>query len=191
MLFRSGNSSTVTTPELSDQGNDDKLLGINLNQFQPKKLENWEDQMILSTVNPSPRLLIVDDDHHVKQEAIIKGRLYGQEDHDNNDIHDHHQVEFQANNNRSANWSQLVMPISSTRSCITSSAIGSTNNNMLDFSYNNNNKAADSARNQSTDHSSEVSLILIYFFSFTFLLKKIYTRVLVCFFFFKFIFLVS
>ncbi|XP_011008318.1 PREDICTED: transcription factor bHLH68-like isoform X2 [Populus euphratica] len=96
-----------------------------MSQFQAKKLENWEDQIL----NPSPSISVVAD---VKQEVSHNSNLYGHGDED-----------FQAL--RSAAWPQ-VMPVSSPRSCVTS--ISSTN--ILDFSYN----KADGA-NQHPDQSSE------------------------------------
>ncbi|XP_061984675.1 transcription factor bHLH68-like isoform X2 [Populus nigra] len=96
-----------------------------MSQFQAKKLENWEDQIL----NPSPSISVVAD---VKQEVSHNSNLYGHGDED-----------FQAL--RSPAWPQ-VMPVSSPRSCVTS--ISSTN--ILDFSYN----KADGA-NQHPDQSSE------------------------------------
>ncbi|XP_022777183.1 transcription factor bHLH68-like isoform X2 [Durio zibethinus] len=96
--------------------------------FQPKKLENWENQIL----NPSARVPVVD----VKQEVTQNSNLYG-----------HGDDEFQASRPASAAWSQ-IMPISSPRSCITSLS-----SNMLDFSFN---KATDHGSNtQPVDHSSE------------------------------------
>lgn len=80
-----------------------------LSHFQPKKLDNWEDQIL----NPPPRVPVVAD---VKQEVSQSSNLYG-----------HGDEEFQAP--RPA-WSP-VMPVSSPRSCVTNLS-----SNMLDFSYN-------------------------------------------------------
>ncbi|XVF26787.1 hypothetical protein REPUB_Repub14bG0048800 [Reevesia pubescens] len=98
--------------------------------YQPKKLENWENQIL----NPSPpRVPVVVD---VKQEITQNSHLYR-----------HGDDEFQASGRAAAAWSQM-MPVSSPRSCITSLS-----SNMLDFSYN---KAADHETiTQPLDHSSE------------------------------------
>ncbi|XVF24949.1 hypothetical protein REPUB_Repub13aG0171800 [Reevesia pubescens] len=96
--------------------------------YQPKKLENWENQIL--TPSP-PRVPVVD----VKQEVTQNSNLYG-----------HVDDEFQAS--RAAAWSQMMPVSSSPRSCITSLS-----SNMLDFSYN---KVADHGSNtQPLDHSSE------------------------------------
>jgi len=112
LFFRGGSS-----------GDEDRY---GMSQFQAKRLENWEDQIL----NPSPSISVVAD---VKQEVSHNSNLYGHGDED-----------FQAP--RSAAWPQ-VMPVSSPRSCVTS--ISSTN--ILDFSYN----KADGA-NQHPDQTSEV-----------------------------------
>lgn len=110
-------------------GDEDKF--VNLNHFQPKKFENYEDHPI---TNPSPREQVGD----IKQEVVTQSsNLYG-----------HGGEEFQAPT--PANWPQ-IMPVSSPRSCVTS-----LNTNILDFSFteadgNNNNN------NQNPDHLSEVS----------------------------------
>ncbi|CAK7356720.1 unnamed protein product [Dovyalis caffra] len=96
-----------------------------LSQFQPKKLENWEDQIL----NPSSSIAVVAD---VKQEVSHNSNIYG-----------HGNEDFQAP--RPVAWPQ-VMPVSSPRSCVTS--LSSTN--ILDFSYNKANGA-----NQHPDQSSE------------------------------------
>ncbi|KAK6268069.1 hypothetical protein QUC31_012229 [Theobroma cacao] len=98
--------------------------------FQTKKLENWENQIL----NPSPRVPVVD----VKQEVTQNSNLYG-----------HGDEEFQASKPPAAvaAWSH-IMPVSSSRSCITSLS----SSNILDFSYN---KAADGTNTQPLDHSSE------------------------------------
>ncbi|KAM3747599.1 hypothetical protein ACB098_05G047200 [Castanea mollissima] len=101
-----------------------------LSHFQPKKLENWEEQIL----NQSQRVLPVNVDV-IKQEISQNSNLYGLEDHE----------EFQALP-RPAAWSQQIMPVSSPRSCVTSLS----NNNILDFSY----KKMDGS-NQNLDQSSE------------------------------------
>ncbi|KAJ4834103.1 hypothetical protein Tsubulata_041490 [Turnera subulata] len=94
-----------------------------LGHYQPKKLENsWEDQIL----NPAAVHVVAD----VKQEVSQNSNLYGRGD-----------EEFHTP--RPA-WSQ-VMPVSSPRSCVTSSL---SSNNILDFSYN---KTAD-GKNQHPDH---------------------------------------
>jgi len=95
-------------------GDEDKFL---MNNFQPKRLENWEDHQILN--NPSPRVPVIDA---IKQEVSQNSNLYSHGDED-----------FQAP--RSA-WSQM-MPVSSPSSCVTSFRNNNNNNNNLfDFSYN-------------------------------------------------------
>lgn len=89
-------------------GDEDKIV---LGHFQPRKLDNWEDQIL----NPPARLPVVDV---VKQEVPQNSNLYG-----------HGGEDFQAP--RPA-WSQMI-PVSSPSSCVTSF---SNNNNKLDFSYN-------------------------------------------------------
>ena len=116
-----------------------------LSHFQPKKLENWEDQIL----NQSQRALPVNVDV-IKQEISQNSNLYGLEDHE----------EFQALP-RPAAWSQQIMPVSSPRSCVTSLS----NNNILDFSY----KKMDGS-NQNLDHSSEV-----FFFQFSFMQKLLFS----------------
>ncbi|XP_011010531.1 PREDICTED: transcription factor bHLH68-like isoform X1 [Populus euphratica] len=97
-----------------------------LSQFQPKKLENWEDQIL----NPSPSISL---DADVKQEVSHNSNLYG-----------HGEEDFQAA--RPTAWPQ-AMPVSSPRSCVTSL---SSSTSILDFSYN----KADGA-SQHPDQSSE------------------------------------
>ncbi|XP_059457916.1 transcription factor bHLH68-like isoform X3 [Corylus avellana] len=111
-------------------GDEDKFV---MNHFQPKKLENWEDQIL----NPSPRVPIVDV---IKQEVSQNSNFFGHGDED-----------FQPP--RSA-CSQM-MPVSSPRSCVTSftnNNNNNNNNNIFDFSYN-----KVDARNQHPDQSSESS----------------------------------
>ncbi|KAJ4958022.1 hypothetical protein NE237_025133 [Protea cynaroides] len=80
-----------------------------LNQFQSKKLDNWEDQVLF----PSPSVPAVD----VKQEASENGYVYG------------HGGDEELQGVRPT-WSQ-IMSASSPRSCVTSYS-----SNMLDFSNN-------------------------------------------------------
>ncbi|KAJ6348214.1 hypothetical protein OIU76_004645 [Salix suchowensis] len=97
-----------------------------LSQLQPKKLGNWEDQIL----NPSPNISL---DADIKQEVSHNSSLYG-----------HVEEDFQEA--RPTTWPQ-AMPVSSTRSCVTSS---SSCTSILDFSYN----KADGT-NQNPDQSSE------------------------------------
>ncbi|CAK9174574.1 unnamed protein product [Ilex paraguariensis] len=99
--------------------------GFGTSPFRHLKLENWEDHIM----NPPIRVPVVD----VKREAARSSQLYGHKD-----------DEFQASRH---SWSSKVMPVSSPRSCITSS-----NSNVLDFSSK---KADGKSRNQHPDHSSE------------------------------------
>ena len=101
-----------------------------LSQFQPKKLGNWEDQIL----NSSPSISL---DADIKQENSHSSNLYGHVDED-----------FQEA--RPTAWPQ-AMPVSSTRSCVTSL---SSSTSILDFSY----SKADGT-NQNPDQSSEVRYI--------------------------------
>ncbi|XP_038694773.1 transcription factor bHLH68-like isoform X1 [Tripterygium wilfordii] len=105
-----------------------------LSHFEPKRLENCEEQIL--NYHPSSRVVPVDHGH-VKQEISQNSNFYS-----------HGDEEFQAT--RPAAWSQQLMPVvSSPISCVTS--LGSTtNNNILDFSYNKANRqpAADQSYEQ-------------------------------------------
>lgn len=107
-----------------------------MSHFQPKKLENWEDQIL----NPSPRVPIVDV---IKEEVSQNSNCFGHGDED-----------FQPP--RSA-CSQM-MPVSSPRSCVITSFTNN-NNNIFDLSYN-----KVDARNQHPDQSSEVKLFILFYF---------------------------
>ncbi|KAF5739161.1 Basic helix-loop-helix DNA-binding superfamily protein isoform 1 [Tripterygium wilfordii] len=99
--------------------------------FQPRRLENWDDQIL--NYHPSPRMVPVDHDH-VKQEISKNSNFYS-----------YGEDEFQATRPAAA-WSQQVMPVvSSPMSCVTSL---SSNNNILNFSY-------DKANRHPADQSSE------------------------------------
>ncbi|GMN37187.1 hypothetical protein TIFTF001_006615 [Ficus carica] len=142
-------------------GEDEERFGQN-HDFEPKKLEIWEDQMMISsstaTVNPPPRLPLQIAEHRVKQEVMVsqKSNLYG----GGGDREDHHQMimQQQANDHRQpancgANWSQVMPAVSSSpRSCITCLGSTTTSNNVLDFSYNKSDNNI--RRNQTTDHSA-------------------------------------
>lgn len=88
-------------------GEEDKL---GMSQYQPKRLENWEDQLLSQATNASHVV-------NIKQEHGASSYGYG---------HGTDQ-EFQA---AKATWSQL-MSASSLKSCVTSFS-----SNMLDFSGN-------------------------------------------------------
>ena len=92
-------------------GEEDRGAGVLMDQFQAKKLENWEQHML----SEAPNAHLVD----VKQERSANSYLYANGNHE----------EFQAP--KPANWSQTV-PSSSPKSCVTSFS-----SNMLDFSNNN------------------------------------------------------
>ncbi|KAJ1388761.1 Myc-type, basic helix-loop-helix [Sesbania bispinosa] len=103
--------------------------------FQSKKLENWDEHNILNHHSP-----IVDV---IKQEVSQSGNylLYS---------HGHGHEEFQVSG--STAWSHMVPVSSSPRSSVTTS-FSSNSNNLLDFTYN---KApADHRKNQLPDHISE------------------------------------
>ncbi|KAK8594995.1 hypothetical protein V6N13_015904 [Hibiscus sabdariffa] len=122
-------------------GEEDRYDGPS--NFQPKKLENWENQIL----NPSMKVPVVE----VKQEVT---------QHQHSNLYGHANEEFQAprptppppSASAAAAWSQIMAVSSpSPRSCITSSS-----GNMLDFSYNN--MAADGSNSTTQpplDHSSE------------------------------------
>lgn len=82
----------------------------NLSNFQAKKMENWEEQVLHQATSAS----VVD----VKQENSASSYVYG-----------HANEDFQATAKPTA--CSQVMPSSSPRSCITSFS-----SNMLDFSTN-------------------------------------------------------
>ncbi|KAK7261799.1 hypothetical protein RIF29_28119 [Crotalaria pallida] len=87
---------------------------MGLSHFQPKKLENWDDQIL----DPSSRVPIFEV---IKQEVSQSGNLYG---------HGHEEFQGAAG----SSWSNMLPINSSPRSCVTS--LSSNNNNILDFTYN-------------------------------------------------------
>ena len=98
-----------------------------MGQFQAKKLENWEEQVLGQAAN-APQQLV-----DVKQESSVNSYH----------VYAHGNEEFQAP--KPAVWSQMV-PASPPKSCVTSFS-----SNMLDFS---NNKT--DTRHPPPDRSSEV-----------------------------------
>ncbi|KAJ7951742.1 Transcription factor bHLH68 [Quillaja saponaria] len=93
----------------------------NLSHVQPKKLEDWDEQIL---TNPSLRAPHLVFDSLIKQEATQNGNLYDQNGHE----------EFQ--DSGSAAWSH-VLPVSNSSprfNCLTSLSSGT--NNLLDFTYN-------------------------------------------------------
>nr|KJB70441.1 hypothetical protein B456_011G073400 [Gossypium raimondii] len=118
-------------------GEEERLCPSN---FQPKKLENWENQIL----NPSLRVPVVEV---IKQEVTQQhSNLYG---------HHHASEEFQAPRLPvpPAAWSQIMgtaVLSPSPRSCITTSS-----SNMLDFTYNKATDGSISNTQPPVDHSSE------------------------------------
>ncbi|PON46908.1 Myc-type, basic helix-loop-helix (bHLH) domain containing protein [Parasponia andersonii] len=153
-----GSSNTTSTTGLSGDekkfGNSSSSNTLSHHLFQPSKLENWEEDQILNGNNPAarhPEATTADHNQHhhhdvIKDEVSLKNNLlYGDQGRE--------EEYFQAINRSSNVWSQqVVMPVSSPKSCVTSNTSLSSNN-MLDFSYNN--KPDGNGRNQNTDHSSE------------------------------------
>lgn len=113
---------------------------------QAKKLEIWEEQVVMSHDDGHRQAPINSVDHHVKQEKS-PNVSYDDDDH-------HHHVYENINNTAELiqaaaakpTWFHQNMPVSSPKSCVTS-----LNSNMLEFS---NNKA--DGRHPPPDHSSEV-----------------------------------
>lgn len=115
---------------------------MGLSQFQPKKLENWEDQLIFINNNKTPATGRLD---HVKQEVSQKSNEY---------VHssDEDLLLQQTTTPAGGGWSNFV-PVSSATSCITSTAARLGSNTVLDFSYSNSDNIQ---RNPKPDYSSEV-----------------------------------
>lgn len=109
-------------------GEEEKLGFID---FQPKKLGNWDVQ-ILNTASGASNNLDV-----LKQENSQRGNLY-----------EHGREEFQASGPADSSWSHMV-PVSSPGSSCVSSISG---NNILDFTYN----KSEHRKNLSQDQISEV-----------------------------------
>ncbi|PNX98308.1 transcription factor bHLH68-like protein [Trifolium pratense] len=112
---------------------------LGFNHFEPKNSENWDVQIL----NPSSRVPIMDV---IKHEVSQNENFYGQQE------HHHHHEEFHPNNSGSlgSSWSHMV-PVSSPSSHVTSL---SSDNNMLDFTYN----KLDHSKNLLQDQTSEVKL---------------------------------
>jgi hypothetical protein len=116
---------------------------LGFNHFEPKNSENWDVQIL----NPSSRVPIMDV---IKHEVSQSENFYGQQGHTH---HHHHHEEFHANINSGSigsSWSHMV-PVSSPSSHVTSL---SSDNNMLDFTYN----KLDHSKNLLQDQISEVKL---------------------------------
>ncbi|CAJ2661210.1 unnamed protein product [Trifolium pratense] len=109
---------------------------LGFNHFEPKNSENWDVQIL----NPSSRVPIMDV---IKHEVSQNENFYGQQE------HHHHHEEFHPNNSGSlgSSWSHMV-PVSSPSSHVTSL---SSDNNMLDFTYN----KLDHSKNLLQDQTSE------------------------------------
>ncbi|KAK7349193.1 hypothetical protein VNO77_06367 [Canavalia gladiata] len=103
---------------------------VAFSHFQSKKLDNWDEHIL----NPSSIVPMVDV---IKQEVSQSG---------NNLYHHGHDQDFQVSG---APWSHMVPVSSSPRSSVTTSL--SSNNNLLDFTYN----KVDHRKNQLPDHTSE------------------------------------
>ncbi|KAG8388346.1 hypothetical protein BUALT_Bualt02G0116100 [Buddleja alternifolia] len=122
-------------------GGEEDRFGASLFQ-QQKKLEDWEDQVLLNPLNPSSFTRINHPSHldHVKREQINPESNY------HNHHHHHH--------DSISNWLHQGIPVSSPTSCITSLS-----NNILNFSGAHKAAVASPAegknRRHNQDHSSE------------------------------------
>lgn len=136
-------------------GEEERLCPSN---FQPKKLENWENQIL----NPSLRVPVVEV---IKQEVTQQySNLYG---------HHHANEEFQAPRLPvpPAAWSQIMgtaVSSPSPRSCITTSS-----SNMLDFTYNKATDGSISNTQPPVDRSSEVNKDFTYIYIYMIILKNV------------------
>ncbi|KAK1576500.1 hypothetical protein Q3G72_014472 [Acer saccharum] len=99
--------------------------------YQPKKLENWEDYQTLINQSSSSRIGYVVD--HVKQEALPQNSCNLFDHHGNNIIIGGDLDQFHHQTPNPVAWSQQIMAVnsSSPRSCVTSLS-----SNILDFSHN-------------------------------------------------------
>lgn len=105
-----------------------------MSHFQVKKLENWEEQFMLSQ---APNVAAVD----IKQEvhSAANSYLYG---HGHDHHHHHHRHQFQAITKPDVNWSQIMASNSSSspnNSCVTTTTTTTTtttslSTDILDFS---------------------------------------------------------
>jgi hypothetical protein len=105
---------------------------VGMSQFQGKRMENWEEQLLMSQAQNDASVV------NVKQEVLHSGSsyVYGHGAHDQEDF----QVSKPTNN-----WSHVITASISPKSCVTSFS-----SNMLDFSTN----KAD-GRHPPPDRSSE------------------------------------
>ncbi|KAM1011305.1 hypothetical protein FF1_046518 [Malus domestica] len=121
-------------------------FGTLSHNFQPKsRLKYWEEDQILIPRYPWAPLPPHGVDNIIKQEVSSQNsiNLLGSTRHGDEEF------QPQAPSSSRPVWSPVqIMPVSSPRSCVTSS---SNTNNILDFSYN----KTDNKRNQHADHSSE------------------------------------
>ncbi|CAN6573330.1 unnamed protein product [Malus baccata var. baccata] len=121
-------------------------FGTLSHNFQPKsRLKYWEEDQILIPQYPWAPLPPHGVDNIIKQEVSSQNsiNLLGSTRHGDEEF------QPQAPSSSRPVWSPVqIMPVSSPRSCVTSS---SNTNNILDFSYN----KTDNKRNQHADHSSE------------------------------------
>ncbi|KAB2612858.1 transcription factor bHLH68-like [Pyrus ussuriensis x Pyrus communis] len=121
-------------------------FGTLSHHFQPKSsLKNWEEDQILIPQYPRAPFPPHGVDSIIKQEGSSQNsiNLLGSTRHVDEEF------QPQAPGSRPPVWSPVqIMPVSSPRSCVTSS---SNTNNILDFSYD----KTDNKRNQHADHSSE------------------------------------
>ncbi|KAK7271926.1 hypothetical protein RJT34_28201 [Clitoria ternatea] len=100
--------------------------------FQPKKLENWDVQILNTPSRVVPGLDVINK-HQVSQSG--------------NNLYCHGREEFQASGSTASSWSHMVQ-VSSPGSCVTSLS----SNNILDFTYN---TESPQRKNQLPDQTSE------------------------------------
>ena len=135
-------------------------FGTLSHNFQPKsRLKNWEEDQIFIPQYPSAPLPPHGVDNIIKQEASSQNsiNLLGSTRHGDEEF------QPQAPSSSRPAWSPVqIMPVSSPRSCVTSS---SNTNNILDFSYN----KTDNKRNQHADISSEVIKGELYSFQYIYI----------------------
>ncbi|XP_047150494.1 transcription factor bHLH68-like [Vigna umbellata] len=115
-------------------GEEEKLGFID---FQQKKLENWDVQ-ILNTASG-----VSNNFDEIKQETSQRGTLY-----------EHEHEEFQASGPADSSWSHMV-PVSSSGSCCVTSISG---NNIFDFSYNKSDHSKNLLRDQISECNSTATV---------------------------------
>ena len=121
---------------------DDKSAFSHMQQV--KKLENWEQQLLLrdhhrqQQHHNSLNVQAVEDSTVKQENSLNYGSSYGQ---GNGEFH----------GTKPSNWSNQMIPVSSPTSCVSS-----VSNSMLDFSTTNSNKA--DGRHPPPDRSSEVTI---------------------------------